>query len=145
MEYLLDKKKTKIEVEAAFERYRIYKFLNFEQRESKITTSVAPRYHGLTNVISDQTAAVAVHNVDEQKKRNEYIELIDTIVSQLPIQERFLINERYLCQEADYLTDYNIYCFKFDPPISEKTYAKIRWRAMSKIALTLEIAVKKQA
>lgn len=30
---------------------------------------------------------------------------------------------------------------KFQPPISEKTYAKIRWKAFYKLALNLNIAV----
>ncbi|CRF29094.1 Uncharacterised protein [Mycobacterium tuberculosis] len=57
--------------------------------------------------------------------------------------ERFLIEERYMCSDADYLTDYNVYQHKFQPPISENTYAKIRWRAFYKLALSLNIAIVK--
>ncbi|MDT2239109.1 hypothetical protein P7H22_00065 [Paenibacillus larvae] len=44
-----------------------------------------------------------------------------------PSQEQLLIRERYL--KDDYVFDYVIYNHIFNPPISDKTYAKIRWKA----------------
>ncbi|OUM85659.1 MAG: transcriptional regulator [Bacillus thermozeamaize] len=142
----LDRKKTKEAVENALRTYRLYKYLTFEEREPVIT----PRYElaegGRSNRVSDQTAAVAIHNVDgreEHERRRRYCERIERAVSRLPRMERFLIEERYMCQEADYITDYHVYNFKFQPPISQPTYAKIRWRAFYRLALSLNIAVVK--
>jgi ArpU family phage transcriptional regulator len=139
----LDRKATQKAVEAALERYRLYKYLTFEEREASITSSPEPRYHGPTNKTGDQTADVAIYNVDEQERRRQYCERIERAVKRLPRMERFLIEERYMCSDAEYLTDYNVYMQKFQPPISENTYAKIRWRAFYKIALSLNIAVVK--
>lgn len=48
-----------------------------------------------------------------------------------------------MSEEAEYITDYNVYCFKFQPPISAVTYSNIRWKAFYKLALNLNIAVTK--
>ncbi|MDH5160604.1 hypothetical protein P5X88_06620 [Heyndrickxia oleronia] len=45
---------------------------------------------------------------------------------------------------GDYLTDYNVYCFKFQQPISAMTYAKIRWKAFYRLALNQNIAITKR-
>ena len=140
----LDRKATKRAVEEALARYRLYKYLTFEEKEPVVTAKydvVGSR----GNKISDQTAAVAVYNVDEQEKCRQYCERIERAVSRLPKLERFLIEERYMCQEAEYITDYHVYSFRFDPPISQPTYARIRWRAFYKLALDLNIGVPKES
>ena len=134
-----DKKAIKKAIEEVFERYRIYKYLMFDNREARTTTSYEPRFHGNTNLTSDQTGEIASWNVDEHERRRRYCEWIEHLVSRLPSIERFLIQERYLCQDAQYITDINVYSYKFDPPISEGTYAKIRWRAFTKLAAMLGI------
>jgi ArpU family phage transcriptional regulator len=139
----LDRKATQKAVEAALGRYRLYKYLTFDEREASITASYELREGGRSNKTSDQTAEIAAYNVDEQAKRRAYCERIERAVRKLPRMERFLIEERYMCADAEYLTDYNVYTQKFQPPISENTYAKIRWRAFYKIALSLNIAVVK--
>lgn len=140
----LDRKATQKAVEAALERYRLYKYLTFEEREASITASPEPRYHGATNKTGDQTADVAIYNVDEQERRRQYCERIERAVKRLPRMERFLIEERYMTIDAQYITDYHVYTVRFQPAISEGTYAKIRWRAFYKLALSLNIAVVKE-
>lgn len=49
-----------------------------------------------------------------------------------------------MAEESEYLTDYQVYCFKFQPPISTTTYDKIRWKAFYKLALNLNIAITKK-
>ncbi|CAM3879201.1 ArpU family phage packaging/lysis transcriptional regulator [Cohnella lubricantis] len=137
----LDRKATQKAVEAALERYRLYKYLTFDEREASITASYELREGGRTNVTPDQTASIALHNVDEQERRRAYCERIERAVSRLPRMERFLITERYLASDAQYLTDYNVYTQQFQPPISEGYYSKIRWRAFYKLALSLNLAV----
>ncbi len=139
----LDRKATQRKVEEHLERYRLFKYLIFEEREASITASSEVRYHGPTNVTGDQTATIAIHNVDEQARRQYFCERTERAVKRLPPMERFLIEERYMADDAEYLTDLNIYCFKFQPPISAKTYNKIRWKAFYRLALNLNIAVTK--
>jgi ArpU family phage transcriptional regulator len=140
----LDRKATQDAVESALERYRLFKYLTFEEREASITSSSTPRYHGATNQTSDQTGDIAVFNANLQQQRKGYCERIERAVSRLPKMEKFLIEERYMADDAEYLTDFNVYCHKFQPPISAMTYAKIRWKAFYRLALNLNIAVTKE-
>lgn len=137
----LDRKATQAAVESDLERYRLFKYLTFEEREASVTASSEPRYHGPTNQTSDQTGNIAIYNASMQQQRKSYCERIERAVSRLPKMEQFLIKERYMTEDSDYLTDYKVYCFIFQPPISERTYAKVRWRAFYKLALNLNIAV----
>jgi ArpU family phage transcriptional regulator len=139
----LDRKATQAKLEEHLETYRIFKYLTFEEREASITSSSTPRFHGSTNQTSDQTASIALYNVDEKEKRKQFCERIEWAVKKLPKMERFLIEERYMSEDAEYITDFNVYYHKFQPPISDKTYDKIRWKAFYKVALNLNIAVTK--
>jgi ArpU family phage transcriptional regulator len=139
----LDRKATQSAVEAELEKYRLYKYLIFEEREASVTASSEVRYHGSTNQTSDQTGSIAIYNADQQRYRKEYCGRLERAVSRLPKMERFLIEERYMTQDGDYLTDYQVYCFKFQPPVSAMTYAKIRWKAFYRLALNMNIAVTK--
>src|SRR5699024_1709577 len=98
---------------------------------------------GKSNLPGDQTGSIATWNISQQENRRKYCERIERSVKRLPKMERFLIEERYMSEESEYITDYNVYCFKFQPPISAMTYDKIRWKAFYKLALNLNIAVTK--
>ncbi|MES1038971.1 ArpU family phage packaging/lysis transcriptional regulator [Peribacillus simplex] len=139
----LDRKATQLAVEAELEKYRLYKYLIFEEREASITTSPEIRYHGPTNQTGDQTGSIAIYNADQQRYRKDFCERIERAVCRLPKMERFLIEERYMSKDGDYLTDFNVYCHKFQPPISAMTYSKIRWKAFYRLALNLNIAITK--
>lgn len=139
----LDRKLTKQKVEAHLEKYRLFKYLTFEEREASVTASSDPRYHGPTNVTSDQTGSIAVYNVDETEKRKHFCQRTERAVKHLPPMERFLIEQRYMGDDSDYITDFKVYSFKFQPQISANTYDKIRWKAFYRLALNLNIAVTK--
>ncbi|SDD27611.1 phage transcriptional regulator, ArpU family [Paenibacillus sp. UNCCL117] len=140
----VDRKQTKEAVEGALERYRIYKFLSFEEREATITASYDDTPRSNTDVTSDQTAKIAIFNVDAQAARKAHIEQVERAVNRLPRMEKFLIMERYMTSEADYLTDQNVYNHKFNPPISQGKYDKIRWKAFYKLAFFMELVVVKK-
>jgi ArpU family phage transcriptional regulator len=139
----IDRKATQQAVEEELEKYRLFKYLTLEEREPSITASSDIRYHGPTNQTSDQTGSIAIYNADQQKFRKDFCLRVERAVSRLPKMERFLIGERYLSVDADYITDYNVYSFKFQPPISHVTYSKIRWKAFYRLALNLNVAVLK--
>jgi ArpU family phage transcriptional regulator len=126
-------------VEGALRKYRLYKYLTFDEREATITANYEEREGRRTNQTSDQTAAIAIHNVDGHAARRAYCERIERAVKRLPRMERFLIEERYMGTDSEYITDYTVYCNRFDPPISEYTYYKIKNRAMYKLAAMLGI------
>ncbi|WP_227011501.1 ArpU family phage packaging/lysis transcriptional regulator [Paenibacillus lutimineralis] len=136
----IDRKLTQAAVEDALEKYRMYKFLTYEEREASTTAGYNERFHGPTNVTSDQTADIAIHNVDAQVQRKRYCERIERVVYRMPRMER---EERYLTKEHDYITDYNVYNHVFQPPISEGKYSKIRWKAFYKLAADLYLLVEK--
>lgn len=140
----IDRKETQQAVEDALEKYRLFKYLSFEEREASTTASAEIRYHGPTNQTSDQTSSIAAYNVDQEKMRKDFISCVERAVARLPKMERFLIEERYMSNETEYITDYNVYCFKFQPPISAVTYDKIRRKAFYRVALNLNVAVFKQ-
>ncbi|RAR41963.1 ArpU family phage packaging/lysis transcriptional regulator [Paenibacillus sp. MDMC362] len=131
----LDRRKTQSAVEAIFEKYRIYKTITFEVREASVTASYTERFHGPTNVTSDQTASVAIYNVDMPAARKQYCEIIESIVERLGEREQTLIRERYMKQ--DDVFDYKVYNHILEPPVSKDTYTKIRTRAFYKLALAL--------
>lgn len=136
----LDRKATQAAVERELEKYRIFKHLTFEEKEVATTSKLNDVGGGNGNLISDQTGSVAIYNVDEQSVRRKYCERIERAVKRLPSMERFLIETRYMSNDAEYLTDMKVYSFKFQPPISATTYDKIRWKAFYKLALDLNIA-----
>ncbi|QXE02809.1 ArpU family phage packaging/lysis transcriptional regulator [Terribacillus sp. DMT04] len=140
----LDRKATQKRVEAALEKYRIYKYISFDEHEANTTASYDPIGGGKSNSTSDQTAAIAVHNADAKAYRKRYCENIERSVQRLPKMEKFLIEQRYMIEDAEYMTDLKIYNHVFQPPISEKTYAKIRWKAFYKLALNMNFAVLQQ-
>lgn len=135
----LDRKRTQSAVEAAFEKYRIFKMMTFEQREAVITASYQERLHDATNKTSDQTVDVAIHNADVSAQRQAYCEWIEQSVKRLHPREQLLIEERYM--KNDYIYDYHIYTSVFDPPVSEGTYYKLRWKAFYKLALIWNLSV----
>ncbi len=136
----LDRKATQAAVERELERYRIFKYLTFEEKETTTTSRLDEIGGGKSNLTSDQTGSVAIYNVDEQSERRKYCDRVERAVKRLPPMERFLIESRYMADDAEYLTDMKVYCFKFQPPISATTYDKIRWKAFYKLALDLNIA-----
>lgn len=139
----LDRKATQKEVELALGKYRLSKYLTFEEREAVTTSQMDDIGGGRSNMTSDQTGSIAIYNVDQQEERRRHCERIERAVKRLPPMERFLIETRYMADDAEYITDYNVYCHKFQPPISAVTYDKIRWKAFYKLALNLNIAVTK--
>ena len=135
-----EKKAMRQLVESALAKYRLYKYLSVDVKEARIIRNYGPRYHGDSNELADQTAQVAICNVDTRAEHEAHCKYIEQIVDGLPEQECFLIRERYMGKDSEYITDYSVYCNGFNPPISERTYAKIRWKAMHRLAIMLGIS-----
>lgn len=135
----LDRKLTQAAVEAALEKYRMFKLISFEEREASVTASWSDSPKGFTGSTTDQTGTIASHNVDVPAARRSYCEKVERSVKRLHPKERLLIEERYM--KEDYVFDYVIYSQILE--ISEATYYKYRWKAFYKLALLMNIAVTK--
>lgn len=78
--------------------------------------------------------------IDEiNEEQAAFCQKLEKVIAELPIKESFLIKERYLHPESDYITDYQVYSFRYEPQISDQTYARYRNRAMIRIALYLGV------
>lgn len=56
-----------------------------------VTGNSEIRYHGPTNVTSDQTGDIAIYNTDQQEYRKNYCERMERATKRLPKMERFVI------------------------------------------------------
>ncbi|WDV94199.1 transcriptional regulator [Brevibacillus parabrevis] len=112
-----ERKAIRQSVESVFEKYRLCKYLTLE----------------------DGYSIVADLDIEGLEKRRAFCKEIEQAVKQLPDPEQFLINVRYMGVNTEYITDYAVYRDRFNPPISEGTYTKIRWRAMYRLAVMLGI------
>lgn len=133
----LSDNKIKIVVERVFERFRHYKYMGFTRREATITSVLSDMPRGNTNVTSDQTAQIAIYNVDSAAFMQSFCDEVEEAVNRLPSVEKILIEERYLSKDSDYITDQTVYNHKFDEKIghaiSRDTYIKIRKNAFKRI------------
>lgn len=128
----LDNKKTKNAIEGVFEKYQIFKNTIFELREATITASYQDRPSGPTNVTSDSTADIAVFNVFAPEHRRQFCKNVEQAVNQLYPKYREIIELRYLGDDMP--TDYAVYNFKMEHPVSKDTYAKLRRKAFQNLA-----------
>ncbi|MFD5020057.1 ArpU family phage packaging/lysis transcriptional regulator [Paenibacillus sp. NPDC058367] len=140
----IDREATQAAVEDAFERYRICKFLTFEEREAATTATWSDTPRSETGTTPDQTAGIAIHNVDSLVARKDFCEKIERVVCRLPRMEKFLIETKYMSNDHDYITNERVYSLEFAPPISSGTYSKLRWKAFYKLALHLNLIVEKE-
>lgn len=76
----LDRRRTQVAIESMLEKYRIFKTVTFEAKEASTTYSYTERFHGPTNTVTDQTAAIASYNVDIPAARRAYCSAIDSVV-----------------------------------------------------------------
>lgn len=134
----LDGKKTKAAIERVMSKYRNYKYIYFEEREASVTASYEDRPSGPTNVTSDQTASIAIFNVDARQSRVDYCQRVERAVNELPRKESHLIQKRYMGNNSEYITDQQVFSFEFQPPIGKDTYTKIRRKAMYRLILKLD-------
>ncbi|MFW5438951.1 ArpU family phage packaging/lysis transcriptional regulator [Paenibacillus apiarius] len=131
----IDKTATFRAIERAFEEYRLYRFAEIVEKEPAIVQSYEPRLHGSTNVTSDPTANTAMKNAHTAEMIKK-CKRIESVVSQLHPMEKMIIEHRYM---KEYVKDYQVYSFVFEPPIGEKMYRKIRWNAVRRVATALGI------
>ncbi|ULO05160.1 transcriptional regulator [Paenibacillus sp. 19GGS1-52] len=114
------KRKLKSAVESELERYRLWKFVMFQEREATITASWSAAPKGFTGSVSDQTGNIAAYNVDEPEHRRQFCERVEQSVSRLPDIERSIITERYM--QRTEVFDFVVFNQILDPPMSHVPY-----------------------
>jgi ArpU family phage transcriptional regulator len=133
----IDRPATQKRVEDALETARIYKQIGFVRREIKNTPSYEPRFHGATNLTTDQVGDNASWNVDAEERIREITERVDKAVNRLSKREKEIITKRYLEEEDAY--DY-IICGEIG--MSKRSYERTKARAIYKLAFMLRLEVK---
>lgn len=132
----IDRKATQKRVEDMLDTVRVYKQIGFVRREIKNTPSYDPRFHGATNLTTDQVGDNASWNVDAEQRIKEITERVDKAISRLSKKEREIIIKRYLEEEDAY--DY-IICGEIG--MSKRSYERTKARAFYKLAFMLRLEV----
>lgn len=130
----IDEKATKKAVERVLEKYRIYKLQVSLDRLPTITADYSFIPRGYTGTTSDSTADAAIANVDYERERIQFLNQIHGAINRLSKYERKILIENYLTDNSKY--DYEIY-LKLN--LSERTYYRIKKKALIKLAFILKI------
>lgn len=134
----IDRDATKKVVESTLEKYRLYSLQISLDKLPSVTakyTLVPPS----PSLPSSSTETVALANVDYERERAKFIEVMLRAVNRLSNEERKLIILRYLEETEEF--DYQVYA-KLN--ISERQYYRLKARAFYKLAFALKIEVYKE-
>lgn len=134
----IDREATKKVVESTLEKYRLYSLQLSLDKLPSVTakyTLVPPS----PSLPSSSTETAALANVDYERERSKFIEVMLRAVNRLSNEERKLIILRYLEETEEF--DYQVYA-KLN--ISERQYYRLKARAFYKLAFALKIEVYKE-
>lgn len=119
-------------VEDALTKTRLWKQMDFEVREQRVTMLYEPRYHGKTNKVDSQVADIAIYNTDEPERRKQFIQLVESSVRRLGTIQRKIIENRYLSD--DYVRDIDV---ALELGYSERQYRRYKAEALYRLATML--------
>lgn len=132
----INRTETKVAVESALEKYKMYLLMDPEENEPKITSTLKLVPTAPNNQFHSSTEDAAVNKIDQEERRKKYITWIRKAVNRLAYQERAVIINRYLIEDEVY--DYEVYN---ELGFSETKYYRIKARAFYKLAFILRIEV----
>lgn len=132
----IDKDATRDAVEKELEKYRMYLLMEPEENEPKITSQFKLVPSAPSNLFKSTTEDTAIKKIDQERKRQDFINKIQRAVNRLAYQERSIIIKRYLTEDEYY--DYEVYN---ELGYSERKYYRLKSRAFYKLALILRIEV----
>ncbi|MCZ8520153.1 MULTISPECIES: ArpU family phage packaging/lysis transcriptional regulator [Paenibacillus] len=133
----IDQEATRKRVEERLETARIFRDIGFVQRETKMTPSYAPRFHGNTNAISKPVEDVAVWNVDTEDLDQKRAQEVEIALRRLYKTESDIIRTRYLdpdAQGCDFLAAIEL-------SMTDRTYRRHKAEALRKLARILRLTV----
>ncbi|MEH7219012.1 ArpU family phage packaging/lysis transcriptional regulator [Bacillus toyonensis] len=143
----INRKATQKQVESVLERVRIYKQFGMIRREMRVTSSDEIREHGPTLEVGKPVEDVAVANVQHDEREEQLKKLsfqIDQVCKQFGDSyagknQRDIIMKRYLEEEG--VCDYMVYN---ELGMSERTYRRVKAKALGKLAFALSLEVYEQ-
>ncbi|WP_085521398.1 ArpU family phage packaging/lysis transcriptional regulator [Tuberibacillus sp. Marseille-P3662] len=134
----IDRFATRKAVEEALETYQMFLFTVPEEKIPNVTQQFSLVPPSNTNVNHSDTEDVAIHNIDQERFRQQHIKKIQKAVNRLSYFERAIIIQRYMSDDA---FDYEVYN---DIGMSERKYYRVKSRAFYKLAFLLKIEVYKE-
>lgn len=135
----INRVETKKNVERALEKYRIMLLTQELDRLPRVTQDFSIVPPAKTNKFYSSTEDAAVANADYERERSEYIRRISMAVNRLGYKERAILIDRYMTEDDVY--DYEVYN---NMNLSERTYHRIKSRAIYKLAFALRLEVYKR-
>ncbi|MEK4148932.1 ArpU family phage packaging/lysis transcriptional regulator [Robertmurraya sp. FSL W8-0741] len=136
----IDRVATQENVEREIAKYRLYCFSVPEEKLPKVTASFSLVPPSNTNGFHSSTEEIAIERVDEQRKKESYIEYFRRAVNRLPFRERQAFIMKYLGEEE--LFDYEVYN---ELGMSEAYYhKKFKPRIFYNLAFALRVEVYKK-
>lgn len=132
----IDRDETKRKVEEALEKYRVYLLTQEIDQLPSVTQNFSLVPPSNTNKFNSSTENAAIHNVDYNRERTEYITRILAAVNRLGYKERAIIIRRYMTD--DDIFDYQVYS---ELHMSERTYHRNKSKAFYKLAFALRLEV----
>ncbi len=135
----INREETKLAVENALERYRIYMLTQPEDLQPKTTQQFSFIPLSNTNAFHSSTEQAAVQNVDREIERRNYIKKIQNAINRLGYLERAILILRYMDREEKY--DYEVYN---QLGMSERKYYRVKGTLFYNFAFALRIEVYKE-
>lgn len=109
-----EKKKIRSVVENLLEQYRMWSSIIYHENIPLITE-------------------------DKLKEIRAFCEKVDSRIEELPAKEKEIFQKKYIQNDFDYITDFEMYNEILDPPVSHTTYKKRRDKAMYRLAVLLNV------
>lgn len=135
----IDREATQLNVEKEIAKYRVYCFSIPEERLPKVTASYSLVPPSNTNEFHSSTEEIAIDRVDDQRRKEKFIEHFRRAVNRLPPKERQAFILKYLGEEE--LFDYEVYN---ELGMSETYYHKtFKPRIFYNLAFALRVEVYK--
>lgn len=136
----VDRTATRLAVEERLEEIRIYRQIGIIRKTASLTPSYEPRFHKTTHQISNSTANIAIHNIDQEQQLAAKSELLDKAMASLSAVQQEVIYRSYLDHECEY--DF-ISCSEMG--ISDRTYRRIKASAIALLAVAMNLEVYEDA
>ncbi|WP_238343634.1 ArpU family phage packaging/lysis transcriptional regulator [Gracilibacillus saliphilus] len=135
----IDNEATIEKVESILENYRIALFMEPLDAQPKITSSFSIVPPTFNNQHHSTTEDLAVKRIDQERERKKFLNWVQKCVNRLSDQQRAIVVKRYMEHEDVY--DYETYN---DLGLSERTYYRIKPKALIRLALIMRIEIYKE-
>ncbi|UHA72291.1 ArpU family phage packaging/lysis transcriptional regulator [Paenibacillus sp. 481] len=128
---------TRKKVEQVLSIARMYKRAGSVRKEMRTTSVMEPRWHGPTNTISKPVEQTAVNNIEREAYMKQMYQNVTTAVAHLGEMERQVVERSYLDPKSD-VPDYML---SIEMNLSERTFRRIKARAVMELAFILGLEV----